>query len=48
MAQKLIQYVIEISHDEEIVSPLEADIVFRERMAGAFEGVFAMHIGRVC
>lgn len=47
MAQKLIQYVIEISHDEEVISPLEADIVFRERLASAFDGVFAIHVGRV-
>lgn len=48
MAQKTIQYVIEISHDEEMISSLEADLVFRERMASAFDAVFPMHIGRVC
>jgi hypothetical protein len=47
MAQKTIQYVVEISHDEDIISPLEADLTFRERMAGAFDGVFPLHIGRV-
>lgn len=46
--QKTIQYVIEIDHDDEMISSLEADLVFRERMASAFDGVFGVHIGRVC
>lgn len=47
MAQKTIQYVIEVGHDDEVISPLEADIVFRERIADALGGVFAVHVGRV-
>lgn len=48
MAQKTIQYVVEISHDDEMITPLEADILFRERIAAAFDAVFPMHIERVC
>lgn len=48
MARKLTQYVLEVAHDDEQITPLEADIVFRERLADAFAGVFAIHVGRVC
>jgi hypothetical protein len=47
MTQKTIQYVVEISHDDELIPALEADIVFRERMAASFDAVFGVHIGRV-
>lgn len=47
MAQKTTQYVIEVSFDDERVTELEADIVFRERLRDAMSGVFAVHVGRV-
>ena len=47
MSQKTTQYVIEVAFDDEQISELEADIVFRERLRDALTGVFAMHIGRV-
>lgn len=47
MTQRTIQYVVEIGHDDEVITPLEADIVFRERLGDALGGVFAVHVGRV-
>lgn len=47
MAQRTTQYVIEVAFDDEQISELEADIVFRERLRDALAGVFATHIGRV-
>lgn len=48
MTLKTIQYVIEISHDDDRVTALEADIAFREKIAETFDGVFGVHVGRVC
>lgn len=47
MARKLTQYVLEIAYDDEQITELEADLVFRERLAATFSGVFAIHVGRV-
>lgn len=47
MSQRTIQYVVEISHDTEQMSELEADVTFRERLRDALGGVFPVHIGRV-
>lgn len=47
MSQKTTQYVIEIGYDDEQMSELEADLVFRDRLRDALGGVFATHIGRV-
>lgn len=47
MSQKTTQYVIEVAYDDEQITELEADIVFRERLRDALSGVFSVHIGRV-
>lgn len=47
MARKTIQYVVEISHDDEQISALEADLKFRETLADALSGIFPAHVGRV-
>lgn len=44
---RTIQYVVEIAHDDDEMTGLEADIVFRERLRDAMNGVFAVHVGRV-
>lgn len=45
--RRTIQYVLEVSHDPEQISSLEADLVLRERLTAALGGVFAVHLGRV-
>lgn len=48
MTLKTIQYVVEIAYDEDLTTALEADIVFREKIAKTFYDVFGVHVGRVC
>jgi hypothetical protein len=45
--RRTIQYVVEISHDEEEHTFVEADVVFRERLRDCLSGVFPVHVGRV-
>jgi len=45
--RRTIQYVIEIAHDDEELTPLEADLTFRERLCECMHGVFPVHVGRV-
>lgn len=40
------QYLVDIDFDESKTTELEADLMFRERMAAAFP-MFGVHIGRI-